>query len=90
MPCFSNVFWLRRLGKSAPKDGSCGGSAAEDVAKLCTTLWRESISEVKIVLKTGGVGALFEVQTSKTCTTLWRESDSEVKTVKNWRCRSAF
>ena len=51
MLCFSIVFWLRRLGKSAPKNErvQCGGSAAQDVAKICTTLWRESDLEVKIV-----------------------------------------
>ena len=49
MVCLSIVLWLRRLGKSAPKTGGCGGSAAQDVAKICTTLWRESDSEVKIV-----------------------------------------
>ena len=49
MRCFSIVLWLRRLGKSAPKNGSCGGPTAEDVAKICTTLWRESDLEVKIV-----------------------------------------
>ena len=39
---FSKLLWLRRLGKSAPKTGGCGGSAAQDVAKICTTLRRES------------------------------------------------
>ena len=33
------------------KTGGCGGSAAQNVAKICTTLWRESGSEVKIVDK---------------------------------------
>ena len=41
-------------------------------------------------LKTGGVGALFEVELDKICTTPARESDSEVKTVKNWQVRSTF
>ena len=36
---FSIVWWLRGLAKSAPKNGSCKGSAAQD----------ESDSEVKIV-----------------------------------------
>ena len=31
------------------KTGGCGGPAAQDVAKICTTLWRESGLEVKIV-----------------------------------------
>ena len=51
MRCFSIVLWLRRLAKLAPKNGSCGGAAAEDVAKICTTLLRESDLEVKIVKK---------------------------------------
>ena len=47
--CFSIVSWLRGLAKSAPKNGSCGGSAAPDVDKDCTTPARESDFEVKIV-----------------------------------------
>ena len=47
MLCFSIVLWLRRLGKSAPKNGSSGEAAAQDVAKICTTLWRENGLEVK-------------------------------------------
>ena len=43
--CFS----LRRLGKSAPETPGRKGPAAQDVAKICTTLRRESGSEVKIV-----------------------------------------
>ena len=38
--CF-HALWFRRLGKPAPKNGCCGGPAAQDVAKICTTLWRE-------------------------------------------------
>ena len=49
MLCFFHSLWLRRLAKSAPKNGSCGGSAAQDVDKICTTLWRENELEVKIV-----------------------------------------
>ena len=49
MLCFSIVLWLRWLRKSAPKNGSCGGSAAQDVAKICTTPARKSDLEVKIV-----------------------------------------
>ena len=41
-------------------------------------------------LKTGGVGALFEVELGKICTTPARESDSKVKIVKNWHVRSSF
>ena len=49
MLCFSIVLWLGSLGKSGPKNGSCGGSAAQDVAKICTTPAREHDLEVKIV-----------------------------------------
>ena len=46
---FSIVSWLRRFAKVGPKNGSCGGSAAQDVDKICTTPARESDLEVKIV-----------------------------------------
>ena len=36
------------------------------------------------VLKTDGLGPLFDVQMSKKCTPLWREAHFEVKSVKNW------
>ena len=49
MLCFSIVSWLRRLAKVGPKNGSCEGSAAQDVKKNCTTPARESDLEVKIV-----------------------------------------
>ena len=49
MLCFSIVLSLRRLAKVGPKNGSCEGSAAQDVDKICTTPARESDSEVKIV-----------------------------------------
>ena len=49
MLCFSIVSWLRGFAKSGPKNGSCGGSAAQDVDKICTTPARESDLEVKIV-----------------------------------------
>ena len=49
MLCFSIVLLLRRLAKVGPKNGSCGGSAAQDVDKICTTPARESDLEVKIV-----------------------------------------
>ena len=67
---FSIVLWPRRLEKSA----------AQDVVKICTTLWRQCGSEVKII-KTGGVGALFEIELRKFCTTLWRKSDLEVEII---------
>ena len=41
-------------------------------------------------LKTGGVGALFEVGLTKICTTPARERDLEVKIVKDWHDRSTF
>ena len=49
MLCFSIVSWLQRFAKVGPKNGSCGGSAAQDVDKICTTPARESDLEVKIV-----------------------------------------
>ena len=49
MLCFSIVLSLRRLAKIGPKNGSCEGSAAQDVEKNCTTPARESDLEVKIV-----------------------------------------
>ena len=54
---FSIVLWLRWLRKSAPKNGSCGGSAAPDVAKICTTPARESDLEVNIVKNSRARGA---------------------------------
>ena len=50
MLCFSIVSWLRGLAKSAPKNGSCEGSAAQDVKnKICTTPVRESDLDIEIV-----------------------------------------
>ena len=89
MLCFSKVSWLRGLAKSAPKNGSCEGSAAQDVNKTCTTPARESDLEVKS-LKTDGVGARLEVELRKICTTPAGESDLEVQIVKNWQARSTF
>ena len=51
MLCFSVVSWLGRLAKVGPKNGSCGGSAAQDVDKFCTTPARESGLEVQTVKK---------------------------------------
>ena len=59
MLCFSLVLWLCWLAQLL-KTGGCRGSAGQDVAKICTTLWPESDSEVKSV-KAGSVGALIEV-----------------------------
>ena len=60
--------------------GGCGGWAAEDFAKICTTLWRESDLEVKIV------------KNSHLRTTLWSSSlsGSEAKILENWQARSIF
>ena len=49
MLCFYAVLRLRTLAKPAPKNGSCGGSAAQDGDKICTTPVRESDLEVRIV-----------------------------------------
>ena len=81
MLCFSIVLSLRRLAKVGPKNGSCEGSAAQDVDKICTTPARESDSEVKIV-KNWHVRTLLEVDIDKICTTPARESDLAVKIVK--------
>ena len=89
MLCFSVVLWLCRLAKVGPKNGSCGGSAAQDIHKICTTPARQSDSDVKIV-KNGGVGALLEVDLDKICTTPARESDLEVKIAINRNLRSTF
>ena len=72
MLCFSIVLWLRRLGKSAPIKGGCGGSAAQDVAPRCGARAVKS-------LKTGSLGARFEAHVRKICTMLRRESYLEVK-----------
>ena len=75
MLCFSISFVVSQARKSQLlKTDGRGGSAAQDVAKICTTLW---IWKSKS-LKTGRFRALFEIQVANTCTTLWRESDSEV------------
>ena len=42
------------------------------------------------VLKTDGLGPLFDVQMSKKCTPLWREVHFQVESVKNWRSRTTF
>ena len=48
MLCFSIVSWLRRLAKAGLKNGSCEGSEAQDVNKICTTPARESDFDFKI------------------------------------------
>ena len=87
--CLSIVSWLRRFAKAAPKNGSCEGSVAQNVDKICTTPTRENDFEVKIV-KTGMFGALLEVELRKICTTPARESDSEAKIVKTPGARDVF
>ena len=42
------------------------------------------------VLKTDGLGPLFDVQMSKKCTPLWREAHSEGKMLKTQGVRSTF
>ena len=46
---FSLVSWLQGLAKAGPKSGSCEGSVAQNIIKICTTPARESDSEIKIV-----------------------------------------
>ena len=82
MLCFSIVLWLRWLGRSAPKNGGGGGSAAQDVAKFAPRLRARAIWKSKS-LKTEGAGALLEVEVGKICATPARENDLEVKIVKN-------
>ena len=86
MLCFSR---LRRLAKSASKNGSCGGSAAQDGDKICIMLWRENDFCEKKAPRCM-FGALLEVELRKICATFWRESALEVKIVKNWQARSTF
>ena len=83
---FFIVSWLRGLAKAGPKNGSCGGSAAQDVDKIYTMPPRES----DFCEKKGMFGALLEVELRKVPTTPARESDLEVKIVKNWQARSTF
>ena len=45
----SIVLSHRKLAKVGPKNGSCEGSAVQDVDKICTTPARESDLEIKIV-----------------------------------------
>ena len=84
MPCFSIVLWLRRLGKSAPKNGR--RRCRQKFAPRCGA---RTIPKSKS-LKRGMIGPLFEVQACKICTMLWRESDSEVNIVKARHDRSTF
>ena len=90
MLCFSIVLSLRKLAKVGPKNGSCEGSAVQDVYKICTTPARESDLEVKIFKNWRCRSTLLEVDIDKICTAPARESDLEVKIVKNWHVRSTF
>ena len=51
MLCFSIVLWLRRLEKSARKNGRVRRICGPRCDKICTTPARESDLEVKIVKK---------------------------------------
>ena len=77
------VLWLRRLEKSGPKNERARRICGPRCDKICTTPARENDLEVKIVKKTGMIGALLEVELAKICTTPARENDLEVKIVKN-------
>ena len=70
---FPIVSWLRRLGKSAPKNGR---ALPKMSAKFATRLRARAIWK-------SGTGALLEAQVSKICTPPARESDLEVKIIKN-------
>ena len=61
--------------------------AAQDVDKICTTLWRESDLAVKIVK---APWSTFGSWAFKICTTLWHESDSEGEIVQTPWVLSAF
>ena len=104
MLCFSIVSWLRGFAKAGPKSGSCEGSTAQDVNKICTTPARESnFCEKKAPRCMFGAllevfsklaprlraRALLEVELRKICTTP-RESDFEVKIVKAPGARDVF
>ena len=53
MLCFSIVLWLRRLGKSAPKNGRVRRIGCSSCGKICTTPARDNDLEVKIVKAPG-------------------------------------
>ena len=89
MLCFSIVLWLRRFGKSAPKNGSCGGSLPKMSPKFAPRLRARTIWKSKS-LKTGMFGRLFEVQAAKICTMPARESNLEAKIVKAPRVLDRF
>ena len=57
--------------------------------KKCTSLWRKTHFEVK-VLKTDGFGALLEVEMLEKCTALWLEERFEIKLHKTPQPRSSF
>ena len=58
--------------------------------KNCTPLWQKTHLEVKMLKKTDGLGALFEVAMLKNCTRLWRKEHSEMKMYKTPHGRSTF
>ena len=83
MLCFSIVSWLRGFAKAGPKSEvvrriGCPRYQQNFAPRLrAGAIWKPKS------LKTGGVGALFEVELRKICTTPARESDLEIKIVKN-------
>ena len=60
---------------------------SSDVENLHAVVARSTFPKV---LKTDGLGPLFEVQMLKKCTPLWREAHFQVKSAKNWRSRTTF
>ena len=68
----------------------CGGSAAQDGNKICTTPARESGFCEKRPSRCMFGALLDVVELRKACTTPARESDLEVKIVKNGQARGTF
>ena len=81
-----NVVFFRGFAGSESqllKTGECGGSAAQDVAKICTTLWRESGLEAKIVtVKISMIWPHFEIKIRKICSTLGPRAIRKSKSLK--------
>ena len=64
------------------KAAGCGVMWSEEKSKIARRCGEKHISKSKM-LKTDGVGALFEVLMSKNCTPLWREARFESENVQN-------
>ena len=62
---FSIALWLRKLEKLAPKRGWCGGSAVQDVAKICTTLWRERFGNQNRYMKLKVLADVIKLHSAK-------------------------